>query len=195
VGELIMPNKTIYIKDGDMWERAKTLAGKDGLSSVISEAIAEYVKRKERGEQDIKKYRIELGYEGAGPVVGASPDGELYARGGSTGRLSFEGRLLVKKDLPVPTTKGEQEEFSAPPELQTTFSVYKTKGGKLVLTANIDDTEGYQGTGTVHHYAVYTSIRQLKEDPQLLRVMTPDRAPFLDAVANETGEEWDVFIE
>ncbi len=189
-----MPNKTIYVKDGDLWERAKKIAGKDGLSSAISEALTEYVTRKEKDALGIKRYRLEVGYEGAGPET--DDGGGMRARAGSTGRIAFDGQLLVQQALPVPLqielngmawTEEIKEIFE---EMKEIFTVYRTKSGKLILTASSPQLGG------TTHYAVYTTITQLREDPYLLKnVAAPDRAPFLDMVAEKAGEDWAVWIE
>lgn len=71
-----MGNKTIYVKDDATWERAKKLAGKEGLSSVIGEALARYVAEKEEQADGYEKHTIRLA---------DSPD--VYA---------FVGKHLVK---------------------------------------------------------------------------------------------------
>ncbi len=188
-----MPNKTIYVKDGDLWERAKKIAGKDGLSSVISEALAEYVTRKERDALGIARYRLEVGYEGAGLEI---DDGEdIRARAGSTGRIAFEGQLLVEQALPVLEIERNGMAWTAEikeifEEIKEIFRVYRTKSGKLILTASSPQLAG------ASHYAVYATVTQLRQDPYLLKnVAAPDRAPFLDMVAQKTGEDWAVWIE
>lgn len=55
-----MGNKTIYVKDDELWNRAKALAGKDGLSGVIGQAIADYVVRREAAEAGFSRIRFEF---------------------------------------------------------------------------------------------------------------------------------------
>lgn len=52
-----MGNKTIYVKDEALWDRAKALAGKDGLSSLIAKALADYVASREQG---FERYRFSV---------------------------------------------------------------------------------------------------------------------------------------
>lgn len=55
-----MANKTIYVKDEALWERAKQLAGKDRLSGFIAEALAEFVQRKEAESRGFSIHEISL---------------------------------------------------------------------------------------------------------------------------------------
>lgn len=171
-----------------MWERAKKIAGKDGLSSVISEAIRQYVLRKERELNGVKHWRFEVGWGESGPKMAALDSIDMEQptlREGTTGRIEFEGRMLVQGSLPVPMndlTQGQEE------EVDVNFATFRTLGGKLILLAGVRDNIAL-------HYAVYTTMNQLKEDPQLLCVEPADRAPFLDALAKEVGEDWAIRIE
>jgi hypothetical protein len=70
------------------------------------------------------------------------------------------------------------------------FIVYRTRGGKLVLTVD-DINEG----GETVHYGVYTSLRELAEDPDLKGVDPVNRARFLDMVSKELGEDWAIWID
>lgn len=57
-----MPNKTIYVSDGDiqLFEEAKEIAG-EALSSVISRALREYITRHTKKNQGMKEISIKVG--------------------------------------------------------------------------------------------------------------------------------------
>src|ERR671912_440275 len=56
-----MANKTIYVKDDELWERAKQLVGKDGLSALLSEMLQNYVKRKDVGPSE-QRFNFQIGH-------------------------------------------------------------------------------------------------------------------------------------
>lgn len=84
-----MPNKTIYVKNEQLWEKAKKFAGETGLSALIAETLREYVERKDRevalraGEMTNVELRV------GGPLH----DDEPYHR------IGFIGRLLYDTDV------------------------------------------------------------------------------------------------
>lgn len=57
-----MPNKTIYVSDGDLplYQRAQDLAG-GNLSGVISEALRRYVEREEASEAGFDEVTLRVG--------------------------------------------------------------------------------------------------------------------------------------
>ena len=65
-----MPNKTIYVseKDVPLFERAKEIAGV-ALSSVLVQALSEYVSRHEEREKGIKEISVKVGSEKSGRVL------------------------------------------------------------------------------------------------------------------------------
>src|SRR5437667_12348478 len=105
-----MPNKTIYVKDEKMWELAKKLAGKEGLSSVISEAIADYVSRRRREEKGFQKYRLEVGEVSDARLLDEDAH-DQFVHGSTTGRIKFVGRLLIDFSLDGPSHfEGNQDQ-------------------------------------------------------------------------------------
>ena len=58
-----MGNKTIYVKDEALWDRAKELAGKEGFSAVIAQALADFVERKADEHRGLTDYRLPIGDE------------------------------------------------------------------------------------------------------------------------------------
>lgn len=56
-----MPNKTVYVRQGDeeVWEKAEKLAG-GSVSSLISEALRRYVEEAEQKEQGMEAIEVEF---------------------------------------------------------------------------------------------------------------------------------------
>jgi hypothetical protein len=99
-----VPTKTVYVKDETLWERAKALGGKDGLSAVIAEALASFVERKELEKDGFTPTTI---YVDAPPI---------------TQTIRFFGRLL-----------GETLMRATPDSTDFFVQVFQTQGKKLVL--------------------------------------------------------------
>lgn len=101
-----MANKTIYVRDEQLWERARELAGRDGLSAVISDALTEFVARREAEKKGFSLYHLEIN----GPYSS------------ETEEVRFWGKRL-----------GDRL-FGRGPDLgEGVAEVYQTKAGKLVL--------------------------------------------------------------
>lgn len=111
-----MGNKTIYVKDEALWERAKQLAGKEGLSALIGEALADFVERKEQENR---------GFTLHGIFVDEGPSGQF---------IRFYGRSLDS------TLIGR-----GPDEPDAVAEVFQTKGAKLVLfLRDADSNQAYE---------------------------------------------------
>lgn len=171
-----MANKTIYFKDDALWDRAKELAGKDGLSAVIQEALAKYVERKNLEAKGFKHFRLETAeYDRASKKFGA------------TERIAFEGRELAMDEPLVPS--GESESGSEPYSV-VAIAAYQTKAKRLILT------RGEAGYGeTIAKYEVFSSLREMRQSALLADVHGLDRARFLDEISSKLGEEWSVWID
>jgi hypothetical protein len=100
-------NKTIYVKDEALWEAAKNLAGREGLSAVIADALADFVEQKKAERGGFKRFNIYC--------AEAGPEGQL---------IKFDGRLLAEVIVP-----------GGPNAEDTLVSMYQTTGGTLVLVA------------------------------------------------------------
>ena len=53
-------NRTIYLANDELWERAKNLAGKEGLSSVIAKALADFVAQRDADQSSFQKFTFEI---------------------------------------------------------------------------------------------------------------------------------------
>jgi hypothetical protein len=104
-----MGNKTIYVKDEALWERAKELAGKEGFSAVIAKALAEFVQRTEDENRRFTEHSLTIGNEVvrfrgrslASTVIGIPPGGagemEVYVTKG--GKLVLVARNESGEDV------------------------------------------------------------------------------------------------
>jgi hypothetical protein len=168
-------NKTIYFRDGALWERAKELAGKEGLSAVIQDALAKYVERKDLEAKGIQPYRLHTGrYDASRHEFGAIE------------RIAFIGRELVADELLVPNRDPDPETPYEP----VAFGAYQTKGRRIILT------RGEAGYGEIiTSYAMFPSVRELRDSDTLADLDPVDRARFLDRVSEQLGEDWSVWID
>jgi hypothetical protein len=170
-------NKTIYFKDDDLWERARELAGKDGISAVIQAALSRFVSVKEQEAKGFGRIRLEAGFKD-------EPEHSVHY--GTTERIAFDGLLLAEQVVPIAYTDGSNDEA-----YEVQFRLYRTQGENLVFTvADVgDDLFG------VSHHAVYRSLSALREDEHLQTADPVARAEFLDKCSAQLGEDWAVWID
>jgi hypothetical protein len=72
-----MGNKTIYVKNEQLWEKAKSIAGKAGLSGLIEQALSGYVAEREREQQGLVRFYL-----------------NVEEVGGFKSRIGFDGKKL-----------------------------------------------------------------------------------------------------
>jgi len=170
-------NKTIYFKDDALWERAKEVAGKEGLSAVIQDALAKYVERKDLEAKGIQPFRLHTAkYDHATKQYG------------TTERIAFIGRELASDEPLVPTSEPDPD-----PEMPfepVAITAYQTKKQRLVLTrSNVNYGE------KITKYAVFSSVRELRDSEILADLDGVDRVKFLDRVSEQLGEDWSVWFD
>lgn len=136
-----MPNKTIYVRDAELWKKAKAIAGKEGegLSGVIAEALAAFVKKHEAAAEGQVVHRFTV-------HDAEDPDEPLE-------RVAFAGREIGSRSFP--TAHSPADVFA---------TVYATRGGQFVLTVGQDD-----GSDVLSHYAVYSHPQGIAQDRVLLQ--------------------------
>lgn len=165
-----MANKTIYFRDDDLWSKAKALAGKDGLSSVIQKAIEQFVQQAEREKEGIRRFSLAV-------VVLPEHDDTFV----TTERIAFEGRTLWG-------TGGADLSGGGACDI----ACYRTRGGKLLFAM---DESHYPHADGITYYRVYDSLADLRNDPELNRLEAIDRGRFLMKVSEALGEDWAVWID
>lgn len=131
-----MPNRTIYVKDENLWEKAKELAGKGGLSEVISNALQKYVAEKEAQAKGLETFRIIVHPEYDGPVE----------------RIAFRGRKLAETNGDVTATVWETERGRFVLTLETDSRPSSEPCFYYVVCKNLKDlAEDEQLQGAVPH--------------------------------------------
>jgi hypothetical protein len=173
-------NKTIYVKDEGLWERAKRLAGKEGLSSFVGEALAAHVEQKEGEALGVRKYALRVGPQ----------------------RIQIHGRRLGQRRFVYCPSGHRPDEQPDAPTTTVDAEVYRTRSGKLILVkrenaqvVHVEELTHSYWTDvevTENHFECKSLLdvrEQLKECPQ------GDVADFLDDLSRELGEDWAVVIE
>ena len=185
------------MKNEHLWDQARTLAGKDGLSGVIQEALAKFVENKRRQSEGFQRYRFDTTYK------------HYELESGPSEAIAFEGREVASKILPVRVRQDEYstQKFDRSLNVHHTpvgtlivtmnpgenfdchFTVYRTRAGKLLLTVTPEYSD------RVEHYGVYDSVRALANDPELAAANDVARAALLNAISEELGEDWAIWID
>lgn len=166
-----MGNKTIYFRDDDLWSKAKTLAGKEGLSAVIQKAVEEFVQAAERQKEGWHRVILAL------LLRDEEEDPYTFV---PTERIAFEGQSLARVDWPGITFSG-----------QGYTECFRTRGGKLILTMDESDHD----EDGITYYHVYDSLTELRGDPELKRLGAATRGRFLAEVSKQLGEDWAIWID
>ena len=110
-------NRTIYLANDELWERAKNLAGKEGLSSVIAKALADFVAQRDADQSSFQKFTFEI----LGDPHSEDP----------TEVIAFEGRQLLNTVFALAASPFAGIETSGEADIQ----IYRTRLGTLVLLA------------------------------------------------------------
>jgi hypothetical protein len=111
-----------------------------------------------------------------------------FGKEGFSECLALEGKLLVEMTThmiaaaPPEATPGLSPSDVLPEgePYDVLFTVYLTRAKKLIIT--LDETGG---NDTPTYYAVYDSLRSLREDPQVTRLPPLERAGLLRSAAKE----------
>ena len=164
-----MGNKTIYVKDEALWDRAKELAGKDGFSALISKALEDFVERRNVANLDFSDHSILID-----PSLAELAPDESFAK-----LIRFKGRSLAT------TFTGPD-----PDQADGDAEVYQTRAGRLILVLR------QAPTGEAYDRRIYESFDQLAADQEALReVPLRERHEFLDRVAQAMGQHWAEWID
>src|SRR5262245_21026746 len=101
-----MGKKTIYVKNEELWERAKSIAGVDGLSRLVEEALEHVVTQKQLEHEGLQRIYL--------PIVPIDQIEEPVGVDAIKESLGFDGKCLEGDGYGV-------------------LSVYLTKAGKLIV--------------------------------------------------------------
>ncbi len=160
-----MATKTIYVRDDKLWNRARKLAADEGVSGVIHDLLADWVRRKEAEMETEQMTGVEL-------YVGGSSH-EAEHEGDVAERIAFTGRLVADSSG---WSVGQL------PRLQ----VYQNDRGKLIVYRTFEDTPSFEESGAT--YRLYRDYEALTADPVALDTMWIEGTPELDEDADHTTE-------
>ncbi len=162
-----MPPKTLYVKDQQLWEKAKTLAGHQAFSGVIMRLLAKWVADKEKHEamKSGKEFtKIEL-------WVGGDEHHRWYPKDliGRDYKVAFTGRLLDSTEVRQ-YAKSESGRLytSRPRAISPAVDVYEMSDGRLAVNRDFDDSKA--GATCL----VYSDFQNLRDNPSALDTIWED---------------------
>lgn len=173
-----MGNKTIYVQDEKLWQKAKKLAGKPGLSGVIARALEEFVDRNDREKQGFRRYQFEVQY--------VHDDDEFVM----TDYVAFEAKPLFEGVLCFQPPEGEDIDVD-PPFDRAQVTVYQTTKGTLILTARY----GPSLNKPIFHYGSHQSMAALAKDSVVSNLTPDDRAKLLADLSLQLRETLVIWID
>ena len=138
--------KTIYVKDEDIpiFEEAEKVLGEDSLSAAISKALKETVERVKLAQEGWEKVELREYY---------LPGGQFSER--EYGRsFEFFGKLLAQHTF----YEGETSDRT---DRGTTFKVFQTKGGKIVIW--IENWSRWQNEESAGKVKILASLEEAED--------------------------------
>ena len=132
-----MPKTSIYIRDEDveMFERARELAGEEGLSKVVASTVKLYVRIKEAEKDGMEEIRLEIGVDD------------------NTEEIAFIGKLIAEY------TKDRGENFDRK-DRWTDYKVYLTSKGYLLLYK--EHGSYWEGECWESEYKLFRGLREFE---------------------------------
>jgi hypothetical protein len=108
-------NKTIYVKDDELWDRVRERAGESGMSKVVAEALTVWLAKSDAEKAGNRQYRFQVAdLEGSGAPIAFEGRKLVRTKAGAKGGeiavfLTKGGKLVVAKGrLEVPDTAIER---------------------------------------------------------------------------------------
>ena len=155
-----MPTKTLYVKDEQLWEKARRLAGNQRFSEVVAQLLAKWVAAKEKEEAMIsgKAFtQIKL-WVGGTSHWNEHPEDRIE----DDHKIAFTGRFLASNDAWHIETKHLNQ--------SPTQQVYQMKNGRLLFYIDwrigvVPDSE----SGAT--YKIFSDYAELSGDPVFLNTM------------------------
>jgi len=173
-----MPNKTIYVADETLWEQARQLAGKDGLSSVVNAAIKNFIDEAARREQGFEKHVFEI-----------FGDRDLD---GPTDVIGFEGKKLYGEKFVLIADPFQPDSPSA--SIEAYIAVYRTKSGKFVLLAE-QVTQNPTSMSAFDACEIHSSVSDLMNGNVVSCIFPSNRFEFLNELSKHVGKEHVTWID
>ena len=141
-----MPPKTLYVKDEQLWEKAKDLAGSQGFSRVIMKLLAQWVEAEEKRQRSLNSSELtEFKL-----WVGGNEHRQWYPKDALAGdyNIAFTGRLLA-------STEGWHIEAGGrtlrPPSDSPLVKVYEMSDNRLVIYRDFREILSTHGATCVIH--------------------------------------------
>ncbi len=133
-----MPKTSIYIRDEDveMFERARELAGEEGLSKVVASTVKLYVRIKEAEKDGMEEIRLGIGVDD------------------NTEEIAFIGKLIAEY------TKDRGENIDRK-DRWTDYKVYLTSKGYLLLYK--EHGSCWQGECTRREYKTFRGLGEFED--------------------------------
>lgn len=172
-----MGNKTIYVQDERLWQKAKKLAGKEGLSRVIAKALEDFVATHDRQTQGFRRYQFEVAY--------ASDDNDEFR---PIDYVAFEAKPIFTGVLIYDVPDHLDID---PPDDRVRVDVYQTGKGTLVLTARHLEAPD----GQLLHYGSFRSMDELIKDSVVSNLAPTDRAKLLTELASQLRDSLVIWID
>lgn len=166
-----MGNKTIYIANEDLWKQAKTLSGKDGLSSVIAKALQEFVTERNSADQGYEKLHFE--------VLG-NPD-----LSGPTEVIGFEGKVLYENTFKLVANPFVQSDSAK--GLEAWIAIYRTKSGTFVVLAGPTLNEPTSAS-SCDRWESHRSVADVMSGGIIASMYPPDRSELLREFTANLGK-------
>lgn len=167
-----MPQTTIYIKEEDLpvFERAKQIAGEESLSSVIAQAVRQFVTTHETREKGYEEIKLLVGRE----------DMERTKR--------FVGRFLAEEEVYVGKTNDRRDR-------RWKLTAYETAKGKIVIFAKYITL--WQHEMSHSHMLIFNSLEDLQRDAKPGKIFDehddyaeiPFPGSLLDAIEEALGRD------
>ena len=154
-----MPTKTLYVKDQQLWEEAKSLAGPQGLSEVVAQLLAKWVadKEKQKAMKSGKEFtEIELWVGGDEHELWHPKD---PVRGDY--KIAFTGRLLHSTEHEPVIGLYPQVDVYQMSSRQ--LVVYRTWRPPFFLGSGL--SPGYDGGAT---YKMFSDYEEIRRSPEML---------------------------
>lgn len=173
-----MGNKTIYVQDEKLWQKAKKLAGKAGLSGVIAKALTEFVDEHDREKHGSRRYQFEVRYE----YDDIDPDADWVDCVAFEGKPLFQGTLFYQ----LPEGWGGDA-----PDDRVEVHVYQTVAGTLVLMARrLDAPEGL-----FFHQGSHKTLQELRQDSVVSGLAPDERARLLADLSSQLRKSLVIWID
>lgn len=176
-------NRTIYLADDALWEKAKTLAGKEGISSVISRALLDFVSLRTAEDAANQRFDFEL----------LDPTASAEEGVGVVEVIGFEGRRLVSGSFDLEHNPF-LERSAADGGVPTVIQIYRTKLGTFVLLA-APVTELPESVSTFYLYETHKSVREVMSGSVVACLFPPDRHELLTDLTKGLGKDAVTWID